>query len=102
MLEARADQFLLEYCNREMFEIEHWSSWAPDRELCAGVVDVRTHYLETTEDVAERVRICLEHVPAQKLSFSPDCGLRYVPRWLAFEKLKALVEGVRIVRAELA
>ncbi len=41
LLEARADQFLFEYANREMFEIEHWSNWAPDRELCAGVVDVQ-------------------------------------------------------------
>jgi 5-methyltetrahydropteroyltriglutamate--homocysteine methyltransferase len=101
LLEAKVDQFLLEFANREMFEIDRWTSWAPDRELCAGIVDVRTHYLETPEDVAERARICLEHVPAEKLSFSPDCGLRYVPRWLAVGKLKALAEGVRIVRGEV-
>jgi 5-methyltetrahydropteroyltriglutamate--homocysteine methyltransferase len=102
LLEARADQFLFEFANREMAEIENWSSWAPDRELCAGIVDVRTHYLETPEDVAERARICLEHVDPERLWFSPDCGFRYVPRWLARAKLEALVEGVRRVRGELA
>jgi 5-methyltetrahydropteroyltriglutamate--homocysteine methyltransferase len=101
LLEARADEFCFEFANREMFEIAEWTRWAPDRDLCAGIVDVRTHYLETPEDVAERARICLEHVPAERLSFSPDCGLRYVPRWLAFEKVKALAAGVGIVRAEL-
>jgi 5-methyltetrahydropteroyltriglutamate--homocysteine methyltransferase len=101
LLEAKVDQFLFEYANREMFEIERFAEWAPERELCAGIIDVRTHYLETPEDVAERARVCLEHVPAEKLSFSPDCGLRYVPRWLAFGKLKALVAGVQIVREEI-
>jgi methionine synthase II (cobalamin-independent) len=102
LLEAKVDQFLFEFANREMSQIERWPSWAPDRELCAGIIDVRTHYLETPEDVAERARICLEHVPADKLSFSPDCGLRYVARWLAFGKLKALAAGVGIVRRELS
>jgi 5-methyltetrahydropteroyltriglutamate--homocysteine methyltransferase len=101
ILEARADEFAFEFANREMSEIERWSEWAPDRDLCAGIVDVRTHYQETPEDVAERARRCLEHVPADRLSFSPDCGLRYVPRWLAFEKLKALSAGVAAVRGEL-
>jgi len=101
LLEAKADQFLFEFANREMSQIDRWSSWAPGRELCAGIIDVRTHYLETAEDVAERARLCLEHVAPEKLSFSPDCGFRYVARWLAFAKLQALVEGVRIVRAEL-
>jgi 5-methyltetrahydropteroyltriglutamate--homocysteine methyltransferase len=101
LLEAKVDQFLFEFANREMSQIERWPSWAPDRELCAGIIDVRTHYLETPEDVAERARICLEHVPVDRLSFSPDCGFRYVPRWLALGKLKALAAGVAIVRQEL-
>jgi 5-methyltetrahydropteroyltriglutamate--homocysteine methyltransferase len=42
LLEARADQFVLEFATREMAEIERWSSWAPDRELGAGIIDVRT------------------------------------------------------------
>lgn len=101
LLEARVDQFMFEFATRELAEIQRWREWAPERELCAGIIDVRTHYLETPADVAERARVCLEHIPADKLWFSPDCGLRYVPRWLAFGKLKALVAGVKTVREEL-
>lgn len=101
ILEARVDQFVLEFANREMSEIEKWRQWAPDRELAAGVIDVRTHYLETPEDVAERIRICLKHVPAEKLYLTPDCGMRRVVRGLAFQKLQALVAGAKIVRQEL-
>jgi 5-methyltetrahydropteroyltriglutamate--homocysteine methyltransferase len=101
LLEARAHQFVFEFATREMFEIEEWPNWAPDRELCAGIVDVRSHYLETPEDVAERIRTCLKYVPPDKLTLSPDCGMRRVVRYLAFGKLKALADGAKIVRAEL-
>lgn len=102
ILEARVDQFVLEFANREMSEIEKWQQWAPDRELGAGVIDVRTHYLETPEDVAERIHTCLQYVPAEKLYLQPDCGMRRAARGLAFQKLKALVAGAKIVREELA
>jgi 5-methyltetrahydropteroyltriglutamate--homocysteine methyltransferase len=102
LLEARCQQFVFEYANREMAEIDRWREWVSDgRELCAGVIDVRTHYLETVEDVAERVRTVLRYVPAEKVWLSPDCGMRRVVRYLAFGKLKALVGGARIVRQEL-
>jgi 5-methyltetrahydropteroyltriglutamate--homocysteine methyltransferase len=102
ILEARVDQFVLEYATREMYEIEHWPRWAPDRELCAGVIDIRTTWVETPEDVAEKIRRALQHVPAEKLSFSPDCGMRRVARYIAVGKLRALAAGARIVRQELA
>jgi 5-methyltetrahydropteroyltriglutamate--homocysteine methyltransferase len=101
MFEAKADQFVLEYANREMSEIELWKEWAADRDLVAGVIDVRNHYIETPEDVAERIRTCLKYVPAERLYLSPDCGMRRVIRYRAFQKLKSLVEGARIVRREL-
>ena len=101
LLEARVDQFVFEFATRCMAEIERWRDWAPDRELCAGVVDIRTHYVETPEDVAERIRACLKHVPAEKLSLSPDCGMRRVVRYVGFGKLKAMVAGARMVRKEL-
>lgn len=103
ILEARCQQFVFEYASREMSEIDQWPRWvSDDRELCAGVIDVRTHYLETAEDVAERIRKVLEHVPADRVTLSPDCGMRRVVRYLAFGKLKALVAGARLVRQELA
>jgi len=101
LLEAGVDQFVFEFATREMHEIDQWMKWAPDRELCAGVVDIRTHYVETPEDVAEKIRKALEYVPAEKLSLCPDCGMRRVARYIAFGKLKSLAQGARIVRKEL-
>jgi 5-methyltetrahydropteroyltriglutamate--homocysteine methyltransferase len=101
LLEAKVDQFVFEFATREMYEIDKWKEWAPDRELGCGVIDVRTHWIEKPEDVAEKIRIALQHVPAEKLYLNPDCGMRRVARWIAFEKLKALVAGAKIVRREL-
>jgi 5-methyltetrahydropteroyltriglutamate--homocysteine methyltransferase len=92
---------VLEFANREMSEIDQWRAWAPDRELAAGVIDVRTAYCETPDDVAERIRVCLKHVDPARLSLCPDCGMRRVVRYLAFDKLKALVKGAALVRHEL-
>ena len=101
ILEAKADQFVLEFANREMSEIERWKEWVSDRDLVAGVIDVRNHYIETPQDVADRIRTCLRYVPAERLYLSPDCGMRRVIRYRAFQKLRSLVEGARIVRREL-
>jgi 5-methyltetrahydropteroyltriglutamate--homocysteine methyltransferase len=101
LLDARCDQFVFEYANREMAEIDMWKEVGADREVACGVVDVKSFYMEKPEDVAERLRLCLKHVPAEKLSAIPDCGFFPVPRWLAAEKLKRLVAGTRLVRREL-
>jgi len=101
ILEARADQLVLEFANREMAEIELWREFPSDKELAAGLVDVKNYYLETPEDVAERIRIALKYVPAEKLSVVPDCGFSQTARWASFAKLKAMVAGARIVRHEL-
>src|SRR5713101_1395807 len=51
--------------------------------------------------VPERVRLCLEHIPAERLSLVPDCGFFPVPRWVAFEKLKRLAAGAELARKQL-
>ncbi|MFQ5830874.1 MAG: methionine synthase [Candidatus Methylomirabilia bacterium] len=102
ILDARCDQFVFEYANREMAEIELWKEVGVDREVACGVVDVKSFYMETAEDVAERLRLCAKYIPVEKLSAIPDCGFFPVPRWLAAEKLKRLVAGTQLVRNELA
>ncbi len=102
ILDVRADQFALEFANREMAEIDLWREFPNDKELAAGLVDVKNYYIETAEDVAERVRLALRYVAAEKLSIVPDCGFSQTARWAARAKLKAMVDGVRIVRHELA
>jgi 5-methyltetrahydropteroyltriglutamate--homocysteine methyltransferase len=66
-----------------------------------GVLDLSTHDIETPEIVAQRIRRALPHVPAERLVIAPDCGLKYLPRDVAYGKMKAMVEGTRIVRTEL-
>ena len=102
LLGARCQQFVFEYANREMAEIEHWAEIGVAREVACGVVDVKSFYLEPPEEVAERVMLCARHIPADKLSTVPDCGFFPVPRWLAAEKLNRLVAGTRLARARLS
>jgi 5-methyltetrahydropteroyltriglutamate--homocysteine methyltransferase len=99
--EARCQQFVFEYANREMAEIEDWKEIGVDREVACGVVDVKSFYLESPEDVAERLEQCARFIPLERLSAVPDCGFFPVPRWLAFEKLKRLVAGTRLARQRL-
>lgn len=68
----------------------------------AGVIDVKSTITETGEEVAERIRKLLQYVPADRLGITTDCGLILLQRYIAKDKLHAMVEGAKIVRAELA
>jgi 5-methyltetrahydropteroyltriglutamate--homocysteine methyltransferase len=71
------------------------------RDVAVGVVDVKSYYIETPEDIAARVRRCLEHVLADRLVLAPDCGLSQTARWAARRKLEAMCAGVALVRRTL-
>ncbi len=73
----------------------------PDKTIVAGVLDLGTEEVETPETVAERIRGVLEHVAPERVVVAPDCGMKYLPREVAFAKLRAMVEGAALVRAEL-
>jgi 5-methyltetrahydropteroyltriglutamate--homocysteine methyltransferase len=100
-LELAVDEIHVEMASREFAEIEIIASIAKTKDVAVGVVDVKSYYIESPQDVAERVRLCLKHAPAERLSLAPDCGLSQTARWAARQKLKNLVEGVQIVRREL-
>jgi 5-methyltetrahydropteroyltriglutamate--homocysteine methyltransferase len=70
--------------------------------IILGVLDLSTHEVETPEVVAARIRRALPFVAPERLIVAPDCGLKYLPRESAFGKMKAMVEGARLVRTELA
>jgi 5-methyltetrahydropteroyltriglutamate--homocysteine methyltransferase len=101
LLDARVDQFIFEFANRQMGEIDLWQQYQPRQELVMGVIDQKCFTVETPEFVAERIRTALKYVPADKLWLSPDCGLNPTPYWIAIGKLRAMVEGAAIVRREL-
>ncbi len=73
----------------------------PSKTIILGVIDLSTNEIETPETVAVRIRRAFEHVPPQRIVVAPDCGMKYLPREVAYGKMRAMVEGTRIVRAEL-
>lgn len=73
----------------------------PTKHVMYGVIDLADHTVETPELIAQRLRGALEHIPAERLIAAPDCGMKYLPRDVAFGKLKAMVEGAKMVRAQL-
>ncbi len=73
----------------------------PDKTIVLGVLDLGDLQVETGELVAERIRRAFEHVEPERLLLAPDCGMKYLPREVAFGKLRALVAGADLVRAEL-
>src|SRR5215472_1566188 len=101
-LDLPVDEMHLEMASREFAEIEVIGKIAEHGiDVAVGIIDVKSYYIETPGDVAERVRLCLKYAPAEKLSFAPDCGLSQTARWAASQKLANMVSGVDIVRKEL-
>ena len=95
------DQLVLEFANRQMADVELLGPLSKRFEIAAGVIDVKNFYLESAEEVATRIRRCLEFVPAEKLSVTGDCGFSALPRYLARQKMHALVAGAEAVRLSL-
>jgi 5-methyltetrahydropteroyltriglutamate--homocysteine methyltransferase len=96
------DEIHLEMASRELAEAELVGTIAKSKDVAVGVIDVKSYYVETPEDVAARVRRFVELAPSERLSFSTDCGLSQTARWAARQKLANLVAGVELVRHELA
>ncbi|MFM9079981.1 MAG: methionine synthase [Opitutaceae bacterium] len=100
-LDFKADEMHVEMASREFAEIEVIAEIARRMDVAVGVVDVKSYHVETPAEIADRVRLCLRHAPADRLVFAPDCGLSQTARWAAQPKLRNLVAGVRQVRGEL-
>ena len=73
----------------------------PTKTIILGVIDLEDTAVETPEIVAQRIRDALKYVPAERLIIAPDCGMKYIPRSRAYDKLCAMVEGTAVVRKEL-
>ncbi|HEV8542891.1 MAG TPA: methionine synthase [Verrucomicrobiae bacterium] len=100
-LDFKVDEIHLEMASREFAEIEIIRRIAEVKDVAVGIIDVKSYYVETVRDVSDRVKLCLQFVPAERLSFAPDCGLSQTARWAAKQKLRNMVLGVRAVRKEL-
>ena len=74
----------------------------PSKTIILGVIDLSDLTVEAPETVAARIRKALPFAPADRIVVAPDCGLKYLPREVAFGKMRAMVEGAEIVRREIA
>src|SRR5262249_4855045 len=73
----------------------------PSKTIILGVIDLADMTVETPQVVAGRIRAALVHVPPERLVIAPDCGMKYLPRAVAYGKMKAMVDGAKIVRQEI-
>jgi 5-methyltetrahydropteroyltriglutamate--homocysteine methyltransferase len=72
----------------------------PGKKIMVGCIDLSDMKIETPEEVAARIRRALRHVKPQDVIVAPDCGMKYLPREVADGKMRAMVEGARILRRE--
>jgi 5-methyltetrahydropteroyltriglutamate--homocysteine methyltransferase len=100
-LDLTLDEIHVEMASREYAELEIIGKIAERADVAVGIIDVKSYFIETPMFIAERVRECLKHAPAERLSFAPDCGLSQTARWAARKKLVNMVAGVNMVKQEL-
>jgi 5-methyltetrahydropteroyltriglutamate--homocysteine methyltransferase len=73
----------------------------PSKTIILGVIDLADMTIETPQIVAARIRAAMAHVAPGRLVIAPDCGMKYLPRAVAYGKMKAMVDGAKIVRQEI-
>ena len=100
-LNMEVDEIHLEMANREYAELEIISEIVKEKDVCVGIIDVKSYFIEPPEMVADAVRASLKYAKPEQLSFAPDCGLSQTARWATEEKLVNLVKGVHMVKEEL-
>lgn len=100
-LDFHCDEMHLEMATKRFDELPLIAQVAKRKDVAIGIVDVKNYYIEPAEEIAQRVRQCLEHAPAERLVFAPDCGLSQTARWAARQKLGNMVAGIHKVRKEL-
>jgi 5-methyltetrahydropteroyltriglutamate--homocysteine methyltransferase len=100
--EAKVHAISLEFARRGDEDLQLFEQFKVPFMLGLGVVDVKSHDIESAGVVADRIRRALKILPAERLIINPDCGLVHLPRDVAFAKLSAMVEGTRLVRQEIA
>jgi 5-methyltetrahydropteroyltriglutamate--homocysteine methyltransferase len=71
-----------------------------DKRIMVGVIDLSDMAIETPQTVVERAQRALQHMKPENMILAPDCGMKYLPREVADGKLKALVEGAKLLRAQ--
>lgn len=99
--DVEVHEFVLDFACREMEDAALLAGLPASKSVAVGVIDVRTLEVEPPEQVAERIRKVLAHIEPERVTLTTDCGMKQLPRGCAQQKLRSLVKGAAIVRAEL-
>jgi 5-methyltetrahydropteroyltriglutamate--homocysteine methyltransferase len=100
-LDMHVDEMHIETCTTNFVFLELIEAISKKIDAAVGIIDVKSYYIETPEDVAAIIKRCLEFAPPERLVFAPDCGLSQTARWAAKQKLQNMVAGAKLVRKEL-
>jgi 5-methyltetrahydropteroyltriglutamate--homocysteine methyltransferase len=100
-LDMQVDELHSEMTILNFAEVNLLERFAEKMDVAVGVIDVKSYYIETPEDVMERINLILPYVPAEKLALAPDCGLSQTARWATRQKLASMCEGAKQMRAKL-
>jgi 5-methyltetrahydropteroyltriglutamate--homocysteine methyltransferase len=102
VLEANVQSISLEFARRGVEDLRLFKEFNVPFTLGYGVIDVKTHDVESAGLVADRIRRAIDVIPVDRLIVNPDCGCVHLPRDVAFRKLCSMAEGARLVREELS
>lgn len=97
-LDLNVNELHTEMCVLNFSEIHLMQQFAEKMDVAIGVIDVKSYYIETVEDVKERIKMCLKYIPAEKLAISSDCGLSQTARWATKLKMKAMCDAAKSMR----
>jgi len=101
LLEYPIDEFDVELCNGDYEQIDVFTDPEFTTDLALGVVDVHTTDVESVEEIKENIKEGFKIVPPERLTVSPDCGVKLLPREVARQKIENMVTATREVEAEL-
>lgn len=97
-LDMTVDELHTEMCVLNFAEVHLLERFAEKMDVAVGVIDVKSYYIETVEDVKERIQKCLKYVAAEKLAVAPDCGLSQTARWASKLKIESMCKAAAELR----
>jgi len=101
MLDYPVDEYDLELCNGDYEQLDVFTEEEFTKDLALGVLDVHRRDVESVAEIKANIQKGLEVVPPERLTVSPDCGLKLLPREVAYRKMENMVQAAREVEAEL-
>jgi 5-methyltetrahydropteroyltriglutamate--homocysteine methyltransferase len=97
-LDLTVDELHSEMTVLNFAEIHLLERFAEKMDVAVGVIDVKSYYIETVEDVKERIAKCLQYIPAEKLAVASDCGMSQTARWATKQKIASMCTAAKSMR----